>query len=54
MEPGELPEGNGLGLVIDAASGLTRVEAENALSLSLVRHGKLTPESLWELKTGEL
>src|SRR5918998_867305 len=54
MEPGELPEGDELGLVLDAASGLTRMEAENAFSLSLVRHGKLAPESLWELKTGAL
>ena len=54
MEPGELPEGDELGLVLDAASGLTRMEAENAFSLSLVRHGRLAPESLWELKTGAL
>jgi len=54
MEPGELPEGDELGLVIDAASGLTRMEAESAFSLSLVRHGKLAPEALWELKTGAL
>ena len=54
MENGELPEGDDLGLVLDAASGLTRMEAENAFSLSLVRHGKLAPESLWELKTGAL
>ena len=52
MEDGELPEGDDLGLVLDAASGLTRMEAENAFSLSLVRHGKLAPETLWELKTG--
>src|SRR3954468_22437078 len=49
-EPGELPEGDGLTAVLDAAAGLTRVEAENAFSLSLVRHGRLTPEVLWELK----
>jgi len=54
MEDGELPEGDDLGLVLDAASGLTRMEAENAFSLSLVRHGKLAPEALWELKTGAL
>ena len=49
-EPGELPEGDGLTAVLDAAAGLTRVEAENAFSLSLVRHGRLAPEVLWELK----
>src|SRR6202020_1238604 len=53
-EPGDLPEGDDLGLVLDAAAGLTRMEAENAFSLSLVRHGRIIPESLWELKTGML
>ena len=42
-EPGELPEGEGLTAVLDAAAGLTRVEAENAFSLSLVRHDRVTP-----------
>jgi hypothetical protein len=49
-EPGELPDGGGLEAVLDAAAGLTRVEAENAFSLSLVRHGRLAPDVLWELK----
>ena len=49
-EPGELPGGDGLGAVLDAAAGLTRMEAENAFSLALVRHGRLAPEPLWELK----
>src|SRR3954468_663939 len=53
-EPGDLPEGEDLSMVLDAAAGLTRVEAENAFSLSLVRHGKVVPETLWELKTGML
>jgi hypothetical protein len=53
-EPGDLPEGDELSLVLDAAAGLTRMEAENAFSLSLVRHGKVVPETLWELKTGML
>ena len=53
-EPGDLPEGDDLGMILDAASGLTRMEAENAFSLSLVRHGKVVPETLWELKTGML
>ena len=30
--------------VLDAAAGLTRIEAENAFSLALVRHGRLAPE----------
>ena len=53
-EPGELPEGEGLDAVLDAAAGLTRVEAENAFSLSLVRHGRLAPDVLWEIKSGTL
>ena len=48
-EPGELPDGDALGAVLDAAAGLTRVEAENAFSLSLVRHGRLAPDVLWEI-----
>ena len=52
VEDGELPEGDDLGLVLDAASGLTRMEAENAFSLSLVRHGKLAPESLVGIQDG--
>jgi hypothetical protein len=40
-QDGELPSGDELPRVIDAAKGLTRSEAENAYSLSLVRHGTL-------------
>jgi SpoVK/Ycf46/Vps4 family AAA+-type ATPase len=54
VEDGELPEGRELEQVLDAASGLTRAEAESAFSLSLVRHGKITPETTWELKTQTL
>jgi hypothetical protein len=53
-ESGELPQGEGLEAVLDAAAGLTRMEAENAFSLSLVRRGRLAPEDLWELKSGML
>ena len=53
-EDGELPEGNTLQTVLDAAAGLTRYEAEGAYSLSLVRHGEIQPESVWELKSGML
>jgi hypothetical protein len=53
-QDGELPSGEELGRVIDAAKGLTRSEAENAYSLSLVRHGKLQPDTLWEIKAGQL
>jgi hypothetical protein len=49
-DDGELPTGRELDHVLDAASGLTRNEAENAYSLSLVRHGRLEAEPLWTLK----
>jgi len=37
--------------VLDAASGLTRYEAEGAFSLSLVRQGRIEPPAIWELKS---
>src|SRR3954454_15473831 len=49
-EPGELPEGGGLDAVLDAAAGMTRMEAENALSLALVRHGRVVPDVIWDMK----
>ena len=53
-EDGELPEGDKLGTVLDAACGLTRFEAEGAFSLSLVRHGHLAADSIWDLKSQTL
>lgn len=53
-EAGELPEGEDLQKLLDAAAGLTRHEAEGAFSLSLVRNGKLTPQAIWELKAQAL
>ncbi len=53
-EAGELPQGNDLELVLDAAAGLTRYEAENAFSLSLVRSGRVTPDAIWDIKTQTL
>ena len=53
-EPGEWPEGEAERAVLEAASGLTRCEAENAFSLALVRHGRVTAEAVWELKTAAL
>ena len=53
-EEGELPDGVELDRVLDAAAGLTRYEAENAFSLSSVRHRRIEPESIWELKAGML
>jgi ATPase family associated with various cellular activities (AAA) len=53
-EPGELPEGPELESLLDATAGLTRYEAEGAFSLSIVRHGRLAPETIWELKSQTL
>ena len=53
-ESGELPDGDDLDAVLDAAAGLTRFEAENAFSLSLIRHGRVAPDVMWELKTQTL
>ncbi len=50
-EAGELPEGDELERVLDAASGLTRYEAENAFALCLVRGSRLDPVTLWEQKS---
>ena len=41
-------------LLKDAAAGLTRLEAISAFSLSLARHAKIQPDTLWELKEGML
>ena len=53
-EDGELPSGQELDMLLDAASGLTRHEAEAAFSLSLVRSGRLSADAVWELKTQTL
>lgn len=53
-EEGELPNGANLQAVLDASMGLTRFEAENAFSLSLVRNGRVTPEAVWQVKAGAL
>ena len=50
-EPGEMPDGQELVRLLDSATGLSRFEAEGAFSLSLVRHRKLEPDVIWELKT---
>ena len=43
-----------LDAVLDAAAGLTRHGGRGRLRLSLVRHGRLAAEPLWELKAGAL
>ena len=53
-EDGELPVGDELSTVLDAAAGLTRYEAEGAFSLSLVREHVIRPQTIWELKSQTL
>lgn len=53
-EPGELPEGAELEQVLDAASGLTRYEAEGAFSLAIVQEGAVRPGPIWKLKSQTL
>jgi hypothetical protein len=48
--PDELPRGDDLRRVLDAAAGLTRYEAEGAFALAIARHGIIRPDVLWELK----
>lgn len=51
-EPGDYPQApDQQEALLEAASGLTRHEAESACSLSLTRHSRLVPETLWELKS---
>ncbi len=53
-EGDELPGSNELGKVLDAASGLTRYEAENAFSLSIIREGQIKPSTVQQLKSQTL
>jgi hypothetical protein len=53
-EEGELPVDGELDRVLDAAAGLTRYEAEGAFSLALVRHERIEPQTVWELKSQTL
>ena len=53
-EEDDLPQGDELNTVLDAAAGLTRYEAEGAYSLSIVRHGNIRPDAIWELKSQTL
>jgi len=53
-EDGDLPEGDDMNMVLDAAAGLTHYEAEGAYSLSIVRHGNIRPDAVWELKSQTL
>jgi hypothetical protein len=48
--PGDLPNGDDLQRVLDAAAGLTRYEAEGAFALSLTKHNAFVPRVIWDLK----
>jgi hypothetical protein len=52
--PEDMPEGQNLQRILDAAAGLTRYEAEGAFALSLTRHNALRPDCVWEIKTQTL
>jgi hypothetical protein len=53
-QPEDMPQGEDLQRVLDAAAGLTRYESEGAFALSLTRHNALRPESIWEMKAQAL
>lgn len=50
----DLPQGSEWDQVLDAASGLSRFEAESAFALSLVRENQISATAIWELKTQAL
>ena len=52
--PEDLPQGEALDRVLDAAAGLTRYEAEGAFALSLTRHNAFVPQTVWDLKAQTL
>jgi hypothetical protein len=51
---GELPDEPNTRRVIEAAAGMTRLEAEGAFSLSMVEHDALFPDPIWKLKANML
>ena len=53
VEEGEVDEAT-LESVVEAASGLGIGEAESAFALSLVRHGKLSPDAVFSVKAASL
>jgi hypothetical protein len=50
----QIPEGDARELLLDAASGLTSIEAENAYALSAVERGKLCPQIVAREKASEV
>ncbi len=52
--PDDVPTGRDWDALLDAAAGLTRLEAEGAFALSIARHDALRPEAVWEIKAQSL
>lgn len=52
--PEEMPKGDELNKILNAAAGLTRYEAEGAFALSIARHDSIQPATIWDLKTQAL
>lgn len=52
--PDEMPKGDDLQRVLDAAAGLTRYESEGAFALSIARHDAIRSDVIWELKAQAL
>jgi SpoVK/Ycf46/Vps4 family AAA+-type ATPase len=50
ITPDPIEEVTDLDRVLDAASGMTRIEAENAFSLSVIRHNKLDRDAVFSMK----
>lgn len=53
-DPAKVPTGGELEQLLEAARGLTRLEAEQAFADSLVRHGKLVAATINEIKLDTL
>jgi len=53
-KPSELPGGDDLQRVLDAAAGLTRYESEGAFALSIAQHGAIRPQVVTDLKAQTL
>jgi hypothetical protein len=52
--PDDVPTGREWDALLDAAAGLTRLEAEGAFALSIARHDALRPDAVWEIKAQSL
>lgn len=50
----ELPDEAQQRLILDAGAGMTRRNFEDAVSLSLIRIGRIQPATIWELKSQQL